>query len=46
MEKVAVNDFVRRQLKGSGKTYSSSLSFDDVANDSQAQMAKGEFEEG
>jgi hypothetical protein len=46
MEKVAVNDFVRRQLKGSGKTYSSSLSFDDVANDAQAQMAKGDFEEG
>jgi len=46
MEKVAVNDFVRRQIKGSGKTYSTTLSFEDVANDAQVQMAKGSFEEG
>ena len=29
MEKVAVNRFVKRQIKGSGKTYSESLTFDE-----------------
>ena len=29
MKKVAVNDFVLRQVKGSGKTYSDHLSFDE-----------------
>ncbi len=46
MEKVAVNDFVRRQIKGSGKTYSESLSFDEIAMDAEHQMAIDEFEEG
>lgn len=46
MEKVAVNDFVRRQIKGSGKTYSESLSFDEIAMDAEHQMSKDEFEEG
>jgi len=46
MEKVAVNDFVRRQIKGSGKTYSTTLSFEDVARDAQIQMGNGKFEEG
>ncbi len=46
MKKVAVNNFVRRQVKGSGKTYSPTLSFEDVANDAQVQMGNGKFEEG
>ena len=44
--KVAVNEFVRRQIKGSGKTYSESLSFDEIAMDAEHQMAINEFEEG
>ena len=46
MEKVAVNDFVRRQIKGSGKTYSKSLSFEKIAIDAELQMIKGHFKEG
>ena len=46
MEKVAVNDFVRRQIKGSGKTYSESLSFEKIAIDAELQMIKGHFKEG
>jgi len=46
MEKVAVNDFVRRQIKGSGKTYSDSLSFDAMAKDAEKQMDNGHYKEG
>ena len=46
MEKVAVNIFVKRQIKGSGKTYSESLSFDEIAKDAENQMSKDKFEEG
>ena len=46
MEKVAVNTFVRRQIKGSGKTYSKTLSFEDIAFDAEKQMANKHFEEG
>ena len=46
MEKVAVNDFVRRQIKGSGKTYSDSLSFDAMAKDAEKQMGNGRYKEG
>ena len=46
MGKVAVNDFVRRQIKGSGKTYSKSLSFEEIAIDAELQMIKGHFKEG
>tara|TARA_B100001750_G_C15441413_1_gene563801 strand:+ start:714 stop:1283 length:570 start_codon:yes stop_codon:yes gene_type:complete len=46
MEKVAVNDFVRRQVKGSGKTYSESLSFETIAADAEKQMTYGNFTEG
>ncbi|MBC8346538.1 MAG: DUF3228 family protein [Candidatus Marinimicrobia bacterium] len=46
MEKVAVTTFVKRQIKGSGKTYSESLSFDDIAEDAEVQMNRGKFEEG
>ena len=46
MEKVAVNDFVQRQIKGSGKTYSDSLSFDAMAKDAEKQMGNGHYKEG
>ena len=46
MEKVAVNEFVRRQLKGSGKTYSPSLSFEEIAGHAETQMEAGEFKDG
>ena len=31
MEKVAVNQFVKRQVEGSGKTFSRTLSFEEIA---------------
>ena len=46
MEKVGVNNFARRQIKGSGKTYSSNLTFEEMALDAQNQMSKGKFNEG
>ena len=46
MRKVAVNDFVLRQVKGSGKTYSEHLSFDEIVIDAERQMAKGLMKEG
>ncbi|MBN4081273.1 DUF3228 family protein [Caldithrix abyssi] len=44
--KVAVNEFVRRQVKGSGKTYSNTLSFEKIALDAQNQMKKGRYKKG
>tara|TARA_B100000029_G_C17468531_1_gene921116 strand:+ start:554 stop:1180 length:627 start_codon:yes stop_codon:yes gene_type:complete len=44
--KVAVNEFVKRQVKGSGKTYSKTLRFEEIAEHAQSQMEKGEFSEG
>ena len=46
MEKVAVNNFVRRQVKGSGKTYSESLSFEKTAADAEKQMENGSYTKG
>lgn len=46
MEKVAVNKFVRRQIKRSGKTYSESLSFEAIAQDAEKRMANGHYIEG
>lgn len=46
MKKVAINNFVRRQVKGSGKTYSESLSFEEIAQDAEYQMANKHFKEG
>ena len=43
MEKVGVNNFARRQIKGSGKTYSNNLTFEEMALDAQNQMSKGKF---
>ena len=44
--KVAVNEFVRRQVKGSGKTYSKTMSFEAIAEHAQNQMGNGHFSKG
>ena len=44
--KVQVNDFVKRQTKSSGKTYSEELSFDFFAKYAQKKLFKKEFIEG
>jgi len=46
MQKVAVNEFVQRQVQGSGKTYSSDLSFEEMAKHAAEQMASGNYREG
>ena len=43
---VAVNSFVKRQVKGSGKTYSKTMSFKSIALHAEIQMKKGSFTEG
>ena len=40
---VSVNEFVRRQVKDSGKTYSDSLSFEDMAKTAEEQLNNGNF---
>jgi len=42
---VGVNDFVRRQVKGTGKTYSS-LSYQEIADYAEAQLNNNNFENG
>ncbi len=42
-ETVAVNSFVLRQEKGSGKSYAEGLSFEDIARHAQDQLNKGDF---
>ena len=43
---VAVNDFVRRQVKGSGKTYSSNLSFEEIALHAEERLNNNHFKQG
>ncbi len=43
---VRVNKFVRRQIKGSGKTYADGLSFEEIAQHAQKQLAKGHYLSG
>ena len=43
---VAVNDFVRRQVKNSGKTYAKTLSFDQIANHASTQMQNKIYRDG
>ena len=40
---VGVNNFVRRQVEGSGKTYSPYLSFEEIAKYAEKQLAKEKF---
>ena len=45
-QKVGVNDFVRRQIEGSGKTYSKTMTFEDIAKHAEEQMIRNDFSEG
>jgi len=45
-DKVAINEFVRRQVPGSGKSYAPSLSFEEIARHAQEQMDKGRYKTG
>ena len=42
---IAVNSFVKRQVKGSGKTYST-LSFNSIKNHAENQLNKGLYKKG
>tara|TARA_B100000315_G_scaffold259178_1_gene314044 strand:- start:27540 stop:28097 length:558 start_codon:yes stop_codon:yes gene_type:complete len=46
METVGISEFVKRQHEGSGKTFSPTLSFEEIANHAQQQMAEGHFNKG
>ena len=43
---VSVNEFVRRQVKGSGKTYAEKLSFENIADHAKWQLSKGIYKSG
>ena len=43
---IAINDFVLRQVKGSGKTYSPTLSFEQIVEHAEYRMNNGKFKEG
>ena len=43
---IDINDFVRRQVKGSGKTYAKPLSFGLIAEHAESQMGKNYFSDG
>ena len=43
---VSVNDFVKRQIKGSGKTYADGLTFEEIVSHAQEQLANGHYTEG
>jgi hypothetical protein len=45
-DKVAINEFVRRQVPGSGKPYAPSLSFEEIARHAQEQMEKRRYKTG
>tara|TARA_B100000029_G_scaffold95182_2_gene85375 strand:- start:1336 stop:1917 length:582 start_codon:yes stop_codon:yes gene_type:complete len=45
-QKVAVNNFVKRQTEGSGKSYSSYLTFEQIAKHAEEQLHKGQFSKG
>ena len=38
--------FVKRQIKGSGKTYSKSMTFNEIAKHAEKQMEKNFYKEG
>ena len=45
-ESVTVNEFVRRQVKGTGKTYANGLTFEEIASHGEEQLKKGHYTEG
>lgn len=46
MATVAVNEFVRRQVKGSGKTYAQNCTFEEIADHALLRMEGGHFRKG
>ena len=44
--RVSVNDFVRRQVKESGKTYATGLTFEEISSHAEEQLIKGHYTEG
>ena len=44
--RVSVNKFVQRQVKDSGKSYSDGLTFDQIAQHAQDQLANGNYKHG
>ena len=46
IQSVSINDFVYRQTKGSTKTYTEGLTFKDIADYTQEQLACGNFKPG
>ena len=46
LPKVGVNEFVKRQIKGSGKTFSKSMTFTEIAQHAEEQMHKNLFKIG
>ena len=43
---VGVNDFVKRQIKNNGKTYSETLSFKEIAILGKTHLSKGAYKTG
>ena len=43
---VSINEFVKRQIKGSGKTYADGLTFEEIVSHAQEQLANGYYTEG
>ena len=44
--RVSVNDFVRRQIKESGKTYVTGLTFEEISSHAEEQLIKGDYTKG
>ena len=46
LDRVSVNEFVRRQVKGSGKTYTNDLTIEEIASHGEEQLNKNHYIEG
>jgi len=46
IQMVSVNEFVRRQVKGSGKTYADGLTFEEISFHAEEQLNQGYYTEG
>ena len=43
---VGINEFALRQIKGSGKTYTKTLSLEQISDHAQNQLSKGKYQNG
>lgn len=43
---ISINDFVKRQTKDSGKTYTNNLSFEEIVIHAKKQLRKGKYRKG